>query len=131
MCLVGAEGTTDRLAANLANWDDRVPIHVASRFYDVERWFRDRPGPRRWEDDVFGDVSGLDMVHLQCHFGLDTLALADAGARATGLDFSGAAITEARSSRSEQVWLLGPASSKPTCSMQPQRWSPRRTTSCT
>lgn len=86
----------DRLAANRANWDDRVPIHATSRFYDVETWLRDRPGPRRWEAEVFGDVAGLVVAHLQCHFGLDTLALADAGARVTGLDFSGAAIAEAR-----------------------------------
>jgi SAM-dependent methyltransferase len=88
---------TDYTAENRANWDDRVPIHVASRFYDVERWLRERPGPRSWELEVLGDVSGLDVVHLQCHFGLDTLALANAGARVTGLDFSGAAIAEARS----------------------------------
>jgi SAM-dependent methyltransferase len=84
------------IAANRANWDDRVPIHVASKFYDVERWLRERPGPRAWELEVLGDVSGLEVVHLQCHFGLDTLSLAIAGARVTGLDFSGAAIDQAR-----------------------------------
>lgn len=89
---------TDYLATNRANWDDRVPIHVASKFYDVEGWLRSRPGPRwAWERDVLGDVEGLDVVHLQCHFGLDTLSLANAGARVTGVDFSGAAIAEARS----------------------------------
>jgi SAM-dependent methyltransferase len=89
---------TDYLATNRANWDDRVPIHVASKFYDVEEWLRNRPGPRRsWERELLGDVDGLDVVHLQCHFGLDTLSLANAGARVTGVDFSGAAIAEARS----------------------------------
>lgn len=87
----------DRLAANRANWDERVPIHVASRFYDIDGWFRERPGPRAWETDVVGDVAGLDIVHLQCHFGLDTLALANAGARVTGLDFSPEAVAQARS----------------------------------
>ncbi len=87
----------ERLAANRANWDERVPIHVASRFYDVGRWLRDKPGPRAWETEVIGEVAGLDVVHLQCHFGLDTLALANAGARVTGLDFSSAAIAQARS----------------------------------
>jgi SAM-dependent methyltransferase len=87
----------DHFAANRANWDDRVPIHVASSFYDVEGWLKKRPGPRAWELEVLGDVSGLDVVHLQCHFGLDTLALADAGATVTGLDFSPTAIAEARS----------------------------------
>jgi SAM-dependent methyltransferase len=88
---------TDYLAANRANWEDRVPIHVASKFYDVEGWLQNRPGHRRaWERELLGDVDGLDVAHLQCHFGLDTLSLANTGARVTGLDFSGAAIAEAR-----------------------------------
>jgi len=87
----------DYFEINRAHWDDRVPIHVASSFYGVEEWLRERPGPRRWEMDLLGDLSDLDVVHLQCHFGLDTLALADAGARVTGLDFSKPAIAQARS----------------------------------
>jgi SAM-dependent methyltransferase len=98
----------DYIAANRANWDDRVPIHTASKFYDVERWLRDRPFPRAWERELLGEVSGLDVVHLQCHFGLDTLALANAGARVTGVDFSGAAIAEARS-LAERAGLAGRA----------------------
>jgi SAM-dependent methyltransferase len=86
----------ERLEANRANWDDRVAIHVASDFYDVEGWLAGRREPRRWEMEVIGDVAGLDVVHLQCHFGLDTLSLAHAGARVTGVDFSGAAIAQAR-----------------------------------
>jgi SAM-dependent methyltransferase len=88
--------TTAPLAANLRSWDERVPIHLASRFYDVNRWLQDRPGPRAQELEALGDVVGLDLVHLQCHFGLDTLAWADAGAQVTGLDFSQAAIEAAR-----------------------------------
>ena len=87
----------DYLAANQANWDDRVRIHVASKFYDVDKWLKERPGPRERELEVLGDVAGLKVVHLQCHFGLDTLAFANAGASVTGLDFSSAAIAEARS----------------------------------
>ena len=87
----------DYIAINRENWNDRVPIHVASKFYDVENWLRERPGPRQWELDALGDVAGLDVVHLQCHFGLDTLAFANAGALVTGVDFSDAAIVEARS----------------------------------
>lgn len=87
---------SDYLAANRANWDDRVAIHVASQFYDVEGWLERRPGMRDRERRALGDVTGLDVVHLQCHFGLDTLALADSGARVTGLDFSPQAVREAR-----------------------------------
>ena len=85
------------IAANRANWNDRVPIHVASSFYDVEGWIANPRGPLPKELEALGDVRGLDLVHLQCHFGMDTLSFAHAGARVTGLDFSPAAIAEARS----------------------------------
>ena len=61
-------------------------------------WQRDQPGPRRYEAEAIGDVSGLRLLHLQCHFGLDTLAWARAraGARVTGLDFAPSAVAAAR-----------------------------------
>jgi SAM-dependent methyltransferase len=86
----------ERLAANRASWDDRTAIHLESRFYDVEGWLRDQRGPRAREIEALGDVAGLRLMHLQCHFGLDTLAWARAGAQVTGLDFSSAAIDAAR-----------------------------------
>ncbi len=86
----------DALAANRAWWDAAVPVHLASDFYDVEGWLAQGRGPRPREVAVLGDVTGLDLVHLQCHFGKDTLAWARAGATVTGLDFSPAAIDAAR-----------------------------------
>jgi SAM-dependent methyltransferase len=83
------------LEANRANWNDRVGIHVASRFYDVDGWLRDKPGPTPLERQALGDVEGISLVHLQCHFGMDTLRWACVGATVTGVDFSPAAITEA------------------------------------
>jgi len=91
---VGDYETTWR-AANLANWDERTGIHIRSQFYDVERWLREERGPRPWEVETLGEVRGLTLVHLQCHFGLDTLAWARAGARVTGVDFSPAAVAAA------------------------------------
>ena len=82
--------------ANRANWEDRTPVHLASRAYDVEGWLRERRGPRRREAEALGDVTGLRLVHPQCHIGLDTLAWARAGAAVTGLDFSPAACAAAR-----------------------------------
>jgi len=81
--------------ANRRVWDERTAVHASSRFYDVEGWLRVRPGPRSRELDLLGDVRGLDLVHLQCHFGLDTLAWADAGAVVTGLDFSSESVRTA------------------------------------
>lgn len=82
-------------AANLANWEERTGIHIRSRFYDVDAWLREKPGPRSWEVVALGDVSGRALVHLQCHFGLDTLAWARAGATVTGVDFSPSAVAAA------------------------------------
>jgi SAM-dependent methyltransferase len=85
----------DYIAANRANWDDRTALHIESSFYDVEGWLRDPRPPRPDEIDALGDVRGLRLVHLQCHFGLDTLEWAREGAQVTGLDFSPVAIAAA------------------------------------
>jgi len=85
------------LEANLLNWNDRVRVHVESRFYDVEGWLLKAPRPPSREIEALGDLAGKSLVHLQCHFGMDTLRWARAGATVTGIDFSPAAIDEANS----------------------------------
>jgi 2-polyprenyl-3-methyl-5-hydroxy-6-metoxy-1,4-benzoquinol methylase len=83
---------------NRANWDERVPAHVASAFYGVPRF---AAGPDYLSDVVqfdrplLGDVAGLRGAHLQCHIGTDTVSLARLGASMTGLDFSGPAVAAA------------------------------------
>lgn len=84
-----------RLEANLVNWNSRVRVHAESRFYDVEGWLLRAPGPPSREIEALGDLEGKTLVHLQCHFGMDTMQWARAGATVTGLDFSAAAIDEA------------------------------------
>ena len=85
------------LERNRRLWDERVAHHVASRFYDTDGFLAGTNDPLRpFEDDELGPVDGLDLVHLQCHFGLDTLAWARRGAHVTGLDFSGEAVAAAR-----------------------------------
>lgn len=86
------------LELNRANWDDRVPAHVASADYAVQRFFDDPAFVSdvvRFDLPLLGDVSGLRGAHLQCHIGTDTVSLARLGASMTGLDFSGAAVAEA------------------------------------
>ncbi|WP_327105913.1 class I SAM-dependent methyltransferase [Nonomuraea glycinis] len=85
----------DYLTVNRANWDGRVDIHVASDFYDVAGFKAGADPLRDFEIDEVGDVSGKSLVHLQCHFGLDTLAWARRGARVSGLDLSEKAIETA------------------------------------
>ncbi|WP_350349521.1 methyltransferase domain-containing protein [Agromyces sp. G08B096] len=86
---------------NRANWDERVPVHVGSEFYDRSTL---RAGGSQLDPIAAAGVArlfpeGLDAVrvlHLQCHFGSDTLSLANLGAEVIGLDFSVPAIEEAR-----------------------------------
>jgi SAM-dependent methyltransferase len=89
------------MAANRALWDEWTPIHERSEFYDVEGWKAGRHPLRDFVVDEVGDVDGKDLLHLQCHFGLDTLAWARRGARVTGVDFSERAIVLARSLAAE------------------------------
>lgn len=89
---------SEYLVLNRANWDDRVPAHVGSADYAVQR-FLDDPAflsdVVRFDLPLLGDVSGVRGVHLECHIGTDTISLARLGASMTGLDFSGAAVAEA------------------------------------
>jgi SAM-dependent methyltransferase len=81
---------------NRALWDERVPIHAEGQFYDLDGFVAGRSSLRPFELAEVGSVSGLTLIHPQCHMGLDTLSWAREGARVTGLDFSEPAITVAR-----------------------------------
>jgi SAM-dependent methyltransferase len=91
----------DYLPINRAMWDERVPVHVDSDFYDVAGFRAGGQTLREFEPAETGDVTGLALVHLQCHFGLDTLSWARRGAQVTGLDFSVPAVEAARSLAAE------------------------------
>lgn len=86
----------DPVEANRRLWDARTPIHVRSDFYDVDGFRSGTTSLRPLEIEEVGDVAGKRLLHLQCHFGLDTLSWARLGADVTGLDFSAAAIAAAR-----------------------------------
>ena len=92
----------DWLRLNRANWDERVPVHLGPGsdygHHDLKR------GPyllHRIEEEELGPVAGKRLLHLQCHFGVDSLALAQKGAIVTGLDFSAPAIDAARALSAE------------------------------
>jgi SAM-dependent methyltransferase len=89
----------DYRAINHANWESRVPHHASSDEYGLDRYRNDPyhlSSVVRFDLPRLGDIAGLDVVHLQCHIGTDTLSLARLGATVTGLDFSGSALDEAR-----------------------------------
>lgn len=81
--------------ANQLSWDERVPIHIASKTYDLDSFIAGRCSLKSIELDELGDVSGKSLLHLQCHFGMDTLSWAKRGAIVTGVDFSAPAIEKA------------------------------------
>ncbi len=82
--------------ANKALWNGRVPYHLTSRMYDLDAFMAGRNSLNAIELELLGDVHGKRILHLQCHFGQDTLSLARRGAKVTGLDISDAALAEAR-----------------------------------
>jgi SAM-dependent methyltransferase len=75
-------------ADNQALWNRWVRVHLQSSFYDVEGFVAGRNSLTAIERALLGDVAGQEVLHLQCHFGQDTLSIARLGARVTGLDFA-------------------------------------------
>jgi SAM-dependent methyltransferase len=88
----------DAIRDNRRLWDAWTKIHLDSAFYDVPSFRTGERGVRLkdYEIDEVGDVRGRTLLHLQCHFGMDTLSWARLGAIVTGADFSETAITAAR-----------------------------------
>ena len=80
---------------NRAGWDQRVEVHVASQFYDVDGFVAGATSLREIELAELQDVAGKKLLHLQCHFGLDTLSWVRKGAICTGVDISPVAIQKA------------------------------------
>lgn len=86
------EAELDWLATNRALWDEMAALHPATELYDVQGLIDGRDDLRPWEDAELGPIAGMDVVHLQCHIGTDTIGLARRGATVVGVDFSPAAI---------------------------------------
>ncbi|MFC6733097.1 bifunctional 2-polyprenyl-6-hydroxyphenol methylase/3-demethylubiquinol 3-O-methyltransferase UbiG [Haladaptatus sp. DYSN1] len=87
--------------ANRQNWEERAALHPGTDFYDVDGFLAGASTLKPLEREELGDVAGKSLLHLQCHFGLDTLSWAREGATVTGVDFSETAIEKARELRDE------------------------------
>ncbi|MFX0021304.1 MAG: class I SAM-dependent methyltransferase [Candidatus Hermodarchaeota archaeon] len=81
---------------NLKRWNELVDINVKSRSYDLDGFKSGKTSLLPIELKELGDVSGKSLLHLQCHFGMDTLSWARLGAKVTGVDFSDKAIDLAK-----------------------------------
>lgn len=88
--------SADYLTINREGWDERTGVHIGSVFYDVEGFLKGRTSLKEIELAGLKDVAGKRLLHLQCHFGLDTLSWARMGTEVTGIDLSPAAIDKAR-----------------------------------
>ncbi|WP_405250821.1 class I SAM-dependent methyltransferase [Dokdonia sp. Asnod3-C12] len=86
----------DYFGTNKETWEKKVPIHAESSFYDVPSFLNGKSSLNSYELDALGDVNGKSLLHLQCHFGQDTLSWARMGALVTGVDISEEAITLSR-----------------------------------
>ncbi|MGA9840046.1 MAG: methyltransferase [Thermoplasmata archaeon] len=85
-----------RMEINRRMWDESVGLHTGSPSYDVPRFKKGWIPILPLEIREVGPVRGQTLLHLQCHFGMDTLSWARRGARVTGVDFSPAAVAAAR-----------------------------------
>ncbi len=84
-------------AANESLWNAWTKVHEGSEFYDLTSFRAGGVRIRPYEIELLGDVTGRSLLHLQCHFGIDTLSWARLGASVTGVDFSADSIALAAS----------------------------------
>lgn len=81
---------------NRASWDSRTAVHVDSDFYDNESFLKGKNTLNDIELKLLGDIKGKSILHLQCHFGQDSISLSRMGANVTGVDLSPKAIETAQ-----------------------------------
>ena len=89
----------DYLEENRNSWNKRADLHFNSQFYDVKGFLEGKSSLKPIELGLLGDLRGKKVLHLQCHFGQDSLSLARMGADVTGIDLSDKAIEYARKLR--------------------------------
>jgi SAM-dependent methyltransferase len=86
----------DYIRQNREGWNNKVSVHLESDFYNVAGFLEGKSSLQQIELSLLGDLKGKSILHLQCHFGLDSLSLARMGANVTGVDLSDKAIEKAR-----------------------------------
>ena len=89
------------ISINQETWNNKTKFHVDSDFYEMEQFKSGKSSLNEIELSLLGDVKNKKILHLQCHFGQDTLSLARMGANVTGVDFSDEAITVAKNLAAE------------------------------
>lgn len=80
---------------NRQSWNELTTLHAESGFYNVDSFKKGKTSLNHIELEELGDVNGKKLLHLQCHFGMDTLSLARQGADVVGVDISDTSIQKA------------------------------------
>ena len=81
---------------NRQSWNNRTDTHLKSDFYDLDNFLKGKSSLHDIELDLLGDIKGRNILHLQCHFGQDSVSLSRLGANVTGVDLSDKAIESAK-----------------------------------
>jgi len=87
------------LNINKKLWNDRTEVHYNSDFYEVVSFLKGEDTLNSIELELLGDIKGKTILHLQCHFGMDSISLSRKGGIVTGVDFSSASILKANELR--------------------------------
>jgi len=90
------ENQHDYININKQTWNNKTDVHIASDFYDMKGFLEGKSTLQSIELELLGDLKGKKILHLQCHFGQDTMTFSRMGAQATGVDLSDKAIERAR-----------------------------------
>jgi SAM-dependent methyltransferase len=114
---VSGEDPGEERAINHARWEELAALHGQDGYYDSAGLIAGADSLTAEEDTAIGDVTGLDVLHVQCHIGFDAISLARRGARVTGVDFSAAALAKAADlaerCRVDVEWVEGDATALP------------------
>ena len=86
----------DYVKLNRETWNNKTPFHINSDFYDVESFLTGKNSLQKSELAILGSIENKKILHLQCHFGQDSISLNRMGANVTGVDLSDKAIDFAR-----------------------------------
>ncbi len=85
------------IAINRQSWNNKTETHLKSEFYDLANFIKGKTSLNDIELRLLGDIKGKSILHLQCHFGQDSISLSRLGAEVTGVDLSDKAIESAKS----------------------------------
>ena len=86
----------DYIEVNRNAWNNKIDAHLKSEFYDLAGFLKGKSSLNEIELTLLGDIRGKTILHLQCHFGQDSISLSRLGAVVTGVDLSDKAIETAR-----------------------------------